>query len=119
MRKIIVLMFVMFLLCGLSQAQASKHSVLLSWTPTQTQGVTITDFNVFRATTTGGPYTAIGHTASGITTNFTDSNVVAGGTYFYVVAAVAGSEQSADSNEAKAVVPQQPQAPQNLTATVK
>jgi fibronectin type 3 domain-containing protein len=41
-----------------------------------------------------------------VDTTFTDSTVVAGTTYFYVVTAVDGSgTESAYSNEAKAVVP--------------
>jgi fibronectin type 3 domain-containing protein len=119
MRKTLFV-FLLFTLCSLSvHAQATKHSVQLNWTLTQTTGVIITDVNVFRGTTSGGPYVAIGHTGSGTATSFTDLNVSSGTTYYYVIAAVAGTEQSADSNQATAVIPQGPQPPQALTAIVK
>jgi fibronectin type 3 domain-containing protein len=119
MRKTLFVLL-LFTLCSLSvHAQATKHTVQLNWTLTQTPGVTITDVNVYRGTTSGGPYIAIGHTGSGTVTSFTDLNVSGGTTYYYVVDAVAGTEQSADSNQATAVIPQGPQSPQALTAIVK
>jgi len=61
-------------------------------------------YKVFRATTTGGPYTQIGTTNG---TTYTDNGPQVGPpvltwnvTYFYVVSAVAGGWTSGNSNEA-------------------
>lgn len=77
-----------------------SHSVSLTWTASASSGVT--GYNVFRSTTTGGPYTQLNTTT---TTSYTDSSVSAGQTYYYVVTAVAGSSQSAYSSQAQATVP--------------
>jgi hypothetical protein len=60
-----------------------------------------TSYNVYRATTSGGPYTQI---MSGVTgTTYTDTGLTNGTTYFYVVTAVnAAGVESAYSNEASA-----------------
>jgi len=81
---------------------AIQHSVSLSWTASTS---TITSYNVYRGTQTGGPYARIG-VGSGTATVYSDTTVQSGQTYFYVVTAVdsAGLE-SVDSNEARAVVP--------------
>jgi hypothetical protein len=83
---------------------AVKHSVALSWTQS---GSNIAGFNVYRATVTGGPYTRLNSsTISG--TNFTDSNVQPGTTYFYVTSAVSSTgSESKYSNQALATVPAQ------------
>lgn len=87
---------------GSATAPAS-HSVDLAWAASSGSGVV--GYNIYRATKTGGPYTKI-NSSMNVDTTFTDSTVVAGTTYFYVVTAVDGSgTESAYSNEAKAVVP--------------
>jgi hypothetical protein len=79
------------------------HSATLSWNASTTSDVV--GYLVERGDQSGGPYTPL--TAAPITaTTFTDSTVVAGHTYFYVVVAVDVSGQtSAPSNEASVTVP--------------
>jgi hypothetical protein len=82
--------------------QAVQHSVTLSWTASTS---TVSGYNVYRSTTSGGPYTLLTSTLVAGTT-YTDSTVQAGVTYFYVVTAVdANGSQSVNSNEASAAVP--------------
>ena len=69
-------------------------SVSLTWmaSPSTTVG-----YNVYRGTTSGGPYAPIGSAA---TTSFTDTTVTSGTTYYYVVTAVGpNSLESVFSNE--------------------
>ena len=94
-------------------ATAGNAQVSLSWT-TSTGA---TSYHVKRATTTGGPYTQI---SSPTTTNFTDTGLTNGTTYFYVVSAVNSTGESANSTQASAapVAPTQPPAaPAGLQAT--
>jgi hypothetical protein len=82
-------------------AAAPQHSVSLSWSPSTS---TVTGYNVYRGTSTGGPYNVIDSNESG--TAFTDNSVQAGQTYFYVVTAVdAQGNESVYSNQAKATIP--------------
>src|SRR2546426_11473028 len=72
-------------------------------------------YNVKRSLTTGGPY---GPVTSVTTTNFTDTGLTNGTTYYYVVTASNASGESGNSPETSAtpnVAP--PPAPTNLTAT--
>jgi len=82
--------------------QAVAHSATLSWTASTS---TVVGYNVYRSTTSGGPYTLItSGPVAGIT--FTDTSVQAGATYFYVVTAVdVNGIESAFSNEASVTVP--------------
>jgi hypothetical protein len=94
-------------------ATAGNAQVVLGWNAS----VGATSYNVKRATVTGGPYTPI---ASGVTsTSHTDTTVINGTTYYYVVSAVNGSGESADSGEVSATpqAPQTPPAPTGLAAT--
>jgi fibronectin type 3 domain-containing protein len=62
-------------------------------------------YNVYRGTTSGGPYTKI-VSAPQAGTTYTDSAVQSGWTYFYVVTAVdSNGNESSYSNEATAVIP--------------
>jgi hypothetical protein len=83
-------------------AQANRHGVELSWNPSTS---TVIGYNVYRAFTPGGQYSRI-NSAIGTTTNYTDSAVQAGQTYYYVNTAVdtLGTE-SGYSNEVQAVIP--------------
>jgi hypothetical protein len=80
---------------------ATSHTVTLNWTASTTPSVT---YNVYRASTAGGPYTKL--TATTVTTtSYTDSNVVAGQNYYYVTTAVNSNGESGYSNEAPATIP--------------
>ncbi len=84
-------------------AIAAQHSVTLSWVASSTAGVV--GYNVYRSTVSGGPYARVtsGPDAS---LSYTDSAVVAGQSYFYVVTAVEGNGvESTYSNQAMAVIP--------------
>jgi fibronectin type 3 domain-containing protein len=94
-------------------ATAGNAQVSLSWATS----ATATSYNVKRSTTTSGPYTKI---SSPTATNFTDTSLTNGTTYFYVVSAVNSTGESANSTQASAtpVAPTQPPAvPSGLQAT--
>jgi len=81
---------------------AATHSVTLSWQPGSSSAV---GFNVFRSTASGGPFQQINN-ALDSSTNYTDSTVGAGMTYYYVTTEVnAQGQQSSYSNMAEAVIP--------------
>ena len=78
------------------------HSVSISWNASTSPGVA--GYNVYRSTTSGGPYTRLGWRVSGA--SFTDTGVQAGATYFYVVTSVTNSNvESVVSSETKVTVP--------------
>lgn len=77
-------------------ASAGNAEVNLSWNAIDGA----VGYNVKRSNTKGGPYTTI---ASGVTdTNYVDTAVTNGVTYYYVVTAITGTGESAKSNEAAA-----------------
>ncbi len=79
------------------------HSVDLSWNASPSPGVV--GYNIYRGTVSGGPYSKVNSTLDANTT-YTDNNVTAGQTYFYVAKAVDGNGlESGPSNEAQAVIP--------------
>jgi hypothetical protein len=82
---------------------AAAHSVSLSWAPSTSSN--IAGYLILRGDQSGGPYTQL--TPNPIAaTEYTDSTVHAGQTYFYVVVAVDSTGQaSAPSNEASVTVP--------------
>ncbi|MCP1309621.1 hypothetical protein [Paenibacillus tyrfis] len=82
-------------------AVGGDSKVALSWTAVSGA----TNYNIKRSTTPGGPYTTVASNVYGIT--YTDAAVTNGTTYYYVVTAVNGPVESANSNEASAT----PQAP--------
>jgi fibronectin type 3 domain-containing protein len=90
-------------------------TVSLSWSAS----IGATSYHLKRAQVRGGPYVAI---ACPTSTTFTDTGLVNGATYYYVVSAAysaglnAGGE-SPDSNEASAVPQPLPAAPTNVTAS--
>ncbi|HEV2500518.1 MAG TPA: choice-of-anchor D domain-containing protein [Terriglobia bacterium] len=88
---------------SLSATGVNKHSVTLAWVASTSTG--ITGYNVYSGTVSGGPYTKL-NSSLVTSTTYTDSTVQAGQTYYYVTTAVESqSAESADSNQATAVVP--------------
>jgi hypothetical protein len=86
-----------------SASQPSPHTVALSWSDSAT---TVAGYNVYRGTSTGGPY-VLKLTSSPIgSTQFTDSGVQSGQTYYYVVTAVdSNGVESVYSDQATASIP--------------
>jgi fibronectin type 3 domain-containing protein len=66
----------------------------------------VSGYNVYRGTTSNGPYPTKLNSSLVTAVAFTDSTVTDGTTYFYVVTAVDSSNvESVDSNQATAIVP--------------
>jgi hypothetical protein len=86
-----------------SPTPTPSHSVAISWQASTSPEVG--SYNVYRSTTSGGPYTTrVGWRVMG--TTFTDTAVQPGATYFYVVTSVTTSNvESTISSEIKATVP--------------
>jgi hypothetical protein len=81
---------------------AAVHSATLGWTGSTS---TVSGYNVYRGTVSGGPYAKI-NSALVTATSDTDSTVASGLTYFYVVTAVDSTNaESAYSNEVSATIP--------------
>lgn len=73
-------------------AISGNQQIALAWTPS----LTATSYNVLRSTTSGGPYTTVGASA---TTGFTNTALTNGTIYYYVVAAVNTAGAGSDSNQ--------------------
>jgi hypothetical protein len=82
---------------GLAATPVS-FQVGLNWTASSTA----TGYNIKRSLVTGGPYTTIGTSGSN---GFVDTGVTNGTTYYYVVSAVNGGGESANSSEISAMPP--------------
>jgi hypothetical protein len=79
-------------------AVGAKRKVMLSWTQSVTPGVT--QNRIYRATVSGGPYGLIA--SVGAQTSYTDTQVIGGTIYYYVVTAVSATGESGRSGEASA-----------------
>jgi fibronectin type 3 domain-containing protein len=78
------------------------HNVVLSWQPSTS---IVAGYNVYRGTVSGGPYTKLDSSLVGAT-NYRDTTVQAGQTYYYVATAVdSNNNESTHSTEVSAVVP--------------
>lgn len=80
-------------------------------------------YNVFRGTTTGGPYQKIGQSnpsASNPTLTYQDGpgNLTNGQSYFYVISSVTADGESAYSAEFAATAPSAPASPGSFTGIV-
>lgn len=77
-------------------------SVKLSWSPSVSASVI--GYNIYRSTVSGGPYSLVSGPIAG--TSFTDTNVTAGQTYYYVLTSVGSNGvESAFSGQAAVTVP--------------
>ena len=83
-------------------AQAVVHSATLAWTASTS---TVTGYNIYRSAVSGGSFTKLNsQLISG--TQYADSTVVSGQTYFYVVTSEDSSGvESAFSNQASTIIP--------------
>ena len=101
-------------------AAQSQHSITVAWTFTQGADAAI-GFNVYRGTTTGGPYVALNTTPLPLTTlTYSDAAGVAGTKYFYVITSIdAQGFESGYSTEASAIFLSNPAVPSGVTATAK
>lgn len=116
------------MLGGASCPGGALHCAALSWTAPAT-GPSPTSYNVYRTTTNGAcatnPSTAPGCALAGSTTAptvaFTDNNLAASTTYFWVVTAVDASGESPTSNQATGTTGADPvpNAPTGLTVTAQ
>jgi hypothetical protein len=90
---------------SVSLSGTGVHNVILTWTPNLTSGGT--GYNVYRGTASGGESSTALNSSPINGTTYTDTNVTAAASYYYVVKAVGsdGVTQSASSNEASATVP--------------
>jgi centrosomal CEP192-like protein len=80
-----------------------QHSVALTWNPSTSTNVV--GYNVYRGTTSGGPYTKL-NSAPDPGTSDTDTTVQSGQTYYYVVSAIdSNANESLFSNQVQAVIP--------------
>jgi len=79
-----------------------QHSVALTWSASTS---TVSGYNIYRGTVSGGPYTKINSSLVALLT-YSDSTVQSGTTYYYVTTAVDSSgDESVYSNGASAPIP--------------
>jgi Abnormal spindle-like microcephaly-assoc'd, ASPM-SPD-2-Hydin len=84
-------------------SQSSTHSVSLFWSPSPSS---VIGYNVYRGTTSGGPYPSKLTPSPLLTTSLVDNTVVAGTTYYYVATSVdQNSVESIYSNQLTATIP--------------
>jgi hypothetical protein len=82
--------------------QPVSHSVTLTWTASTS---TVSGYNVYRSSVSGGPYTKL-NSAPVASTTYVDTTVQASQTYFYVITSVdASNVESAFSTEVSVTVP--------------
>ena len=83
--------------------QQVSHTVGVAWTASTSS---VIGYNVYRGTVTGGPYTTKLTASPVASTQFTDTGLQSGQTYYYVVTAVDSSNvESAYSGQATATIP--------------
>jgi hypothetical protein len=80
---------------GLTATATSQTQVNLTWNAV----AGATSYTILRATTSGGPYAAVGTSTS---TSFSNTGLTCNTTYFYVVAASNGGCSSGNSSQAQA-----------------
>jgi fibronectin type 3 domain-containing protein len=75
-------------------------AVNMTWTPSTASDVT--QQRVYRGTTSGGPYTLVRTITNNTTSAVTDTGLVNGTTYYYVMRAFDGTAESTNSNQSSA-----------------
>jgi len=109
MKKKVILLAVVLILLGLIGFAVFRpkkpHSVSLSWhAPAPEPGVQVVGYNIYRSTSSGGPFVKIASRVPGLTYN--DSIVSPGRTYYYVVTTLDQRErESRYSTEITAAIP--------------
>jgi hypothetical protein len=87
---------------GTGTAQGTQHTVNLSWAASASS---VAGYYVYRGTVSGGPYSKMNSTLD-TATNYADSTVQSGSTYYYVVTSVDSSQmESTYSNQVTAAIP--------------
>ena|ERR1700751_577459 len=77
----------LLVICALTSAAKSKHSVTLTWAAPKTEkDASVAGYNVYRRTSKDHVYKKIANRVSG--PPYEDTDVKSGQTYFYAVAAV-------------------------------
>ena len=102
-------------------AQGPQHSITVGWVAPSPVGGSgaVGSYNVYRSTSTGGPYTKLGSTAANVVT-YADTTGAAGTKYFYVVTTVdSNGFESMNSGEASATAIGNPNPPSGVTAVSK
>ena len=118
MKKFLVF-WILVLALSFSAAAQAAHFITVAWTYTQGTDLA-TGFNVYRSTTTGGPYAKLTTVPLSISTlSYQDSTGNGGTKYFYVVTAIDSlGAESANSNETSATfISSVPNVPAGATAT--
>jgi hypothetical protein len=86
---------------GSCLTSSGLHVVSVTWTPSGSSNVT--NYKVYRSTTSGGPYALV--QMVGAVSSFNDTTVLSGTTYFYVITALDNTgAESGYSNETRAAV---------------
>ena len=82
-----------------------QHQVTLNWTAPANSPVTVTGFNVYRASGANSPFQLV-QPSNVSQTTFIDPNVLTGATYIYYVTSLdAAGTESAPSNEVTVTIP--------------
>jgi fibronectin type 3 domain-containing protein len=103
--------------CGTSPAPGTPH-VCLTWVASTT--TTVTGYNIYRSTTTGGENYSTPLNAAPVTTPFyNDISDATGTIYFYTVVAIgSGGALSVPSSEVSAQIPVPPNSPTTPAASI-
>lgn len=82
----------------------SSHTVTLTWVASVSPNVS--GYNIYRGTTSGGPYATKVNSSLVQSTTYVDTTAQSGQTYYYVATAVDSSgSESANSAQTQAVIP--------------
>lgn len=99
-------------------ARGGDASVTLTWTDAFDPALIVTGYTLFRSTAQAGPYNNLGAAIPKGTTNYTDTGLTNGQTYYYYLRSVDGlNNTSSASATVFAVASSPPPAPTGLTGT--